>query len=287
MDINSRIELNNGVRMPMLGLGVFRTPAGEVARSAVRTALEYGYRMVDTARIYCNEKSVGRGLRDAHLPRESYFVTTKLWRTDFDDPRRGLEQSLERLGLDYVDLFLLHWPFNGYEQAYLVLEQLQREGLCRAIGVSNFKIHHIERLKECGAKVTPQVNQVECHPQNDEAELVNYCRQHNIVVEAYSPLGGEAQCLVNDPRIKSLADYLKVTPAQVILRWNLQRGVVVIPKSVRAERIKENSQLFHFELTQDDIDAISSINTNLRRAYDSDLIDQRPESTFPKIVEED
>lgn len=286
MDLNSKIELNNGVRMPVLGLGVFRSPAGEETRGAVRTALEYGYRMVDTARIYCNEKSVGRGIKDSMLSRDDVFVTTKLWKDDFSDPRKGLIESLERLQLDYVDLYLLHWPFKGFREAYLELEKLQKEGLCRAIGVSNFKIHHIEELKEAGATVIPQVNQIECHPQNDEAELINYCRQQNIAVEAYSPLGGEGQSLIGDPRIKSLADFLKVTPAQVLLRWNLQRGVIVIPKSIRAERIKENSELFNFELNQDDMDTISSINCNLRRAYDSDRIDQRPASTFPKIIDE-
>lgn len=286
MDTKTWVELNNGVKMPLLGLGVFRASAGEVARSAVRTALEYGYKMIDTARIYCNERSVGRGIKDSVVPREQVFVTTKLWKDDFNDPRRGLEQSLERLDMDYVDLFLLHWPFKGFAQAYLVLEQLQKEGLCRAIGVSNFKPHHIEELFAAGAMVMPQVNQVECHPQNSEDELLNFCRQRNIVVEAYSPLGGEGQTLMSDPRIVSLAEYLKVTPAQVILRWNIQRGVVVIPKSVHAERIKENSHVFEFELSQDEMDAISSINTNLRRAYDSDRIDQRPASTFPKIVEE-
>lgn len=273
--------------MPLLGLGVFRCPQGEMTRSAVRTALEYGYRMIDTARIYCNEKSVGRGIKDSQLPRDQVFITTKLWRDDFPNPRQGLEQSLERLGVDCVDLYLLHWPFKGYEQAYLELEKLQQEGLCRAIGVSNFKIHHLEALKAAGASVIPQVNQTECHPQNSENELLNYCRQQNIAFEAYSPLGGEGNSLVSDPRVSCIADYYKVTTAQVLLRWNLQRGVIVIPKSIRPERIKENSMLYSFELSQDDMDAISDINANLRRAYEPDRIDQRPAATFPKILEEE
>lgn len=287
MDLYSTVELNNGVRMPLLGLGVFRCPQGEMTRSAVRTALEYGYRMIDTARIYCNEKSVGRGIKDSQLPRDQVFITTKLWRDDFPNPRQGLEQSLERLGVDCVDLYLLHWPFKGYEQAYLELEKLQQEGLCRAIGVSNFKIHHLEALKAAGASVIPQVNQTECHPQNSENELLNYCRQQNIAFEAYSPLGGEGNSLVSDPRVSCIADYYKVTTAQVLLRWNLQRGVIVIPKSIRPERIKENSMLYSFELSQDDMDAISDINANLRRAYEPDRIDQRPAATFPKILEEE
>lgn len=286
LDIHSCVELNNGLRMPMLGLGVFRAEAGEQARAAVRTALEYGYSMIDTARIYCNEKSVGRGLKDSSLPRDKYFVTTKLWKTDYKNPRQGLEQSLERLGLDYVDLYLLHWPFKGYQQAYLELEKMQKEGLCRSIGVSNFKIHHIEALKEAGATVTPQVNQVECHPFNSVGPLLNYCRQHGIALEAYSPLGGQDGTLMMDPRICALADYHKVSTAQIILRWHLQRGVIIIPKSVRPERILSNSQLYHFELTQDEMDTIDSLNGDLARAYDSDLIDERPDSTYPAIIEE-
>lgn len=287
MDINSCVELNNGDKMPYLGLGVFRAPAGEITRSSVRTAIEYGYRMIDTARVYCNEKSVGRGIKDSQIARDQIFVTTKLWKSDWSNPRQGLLDSLQRLQLDYVDLYLLHWPFKNFVQAYLELEKLQKEGLCRAIGVSNFKIHHLQELERANCTVTPQVNQVECHPQNDEAELLNYCRQHNIVVEAYSPLGGEGHSLVGDPRIESIANYYKVSSAQILLRWNIQRGVVVIPKSVHIERIKINSQLFDFELSQDDMDSISSINTNMRRAFDSDHIDQRPDSTFPKLEEED
>ena len=287
MDLNSRVELNNGVSMPLLGLGVFRAHGGEEARSAVRTALENGYRMIDTARIYCNERSVGRGVRDSMVAREDIFIITKLWKDDFDNPRRGLEQSLERLGMDYVDQFLLHWPFKGFEKAWLELEKLCSEGLCRSIGVSNFKIHHLEELKEAGASVVPQVNQVECHPYNHETELINWCRRRNIVVQAYAPLGGVGNTVLSDPRITTIADYYKVTPAQLVLRWNMQRGVAVIPKSVRAERILENSRVFGFELSQDDMDVMSDINSNLRRAYDPDKIDQRPAGTFPKIIEED
>lgn len=286
MDINSTVTLNNGIEMPLLGLGVFRSQAGEECRAAVRTALEYGYHMIDTARIYCNEKSVGRGFKDSGLSRDKVFITTKLWKLDMFRARDALHESLERLGLDYVDLFLIHWPFKGYQEAYLELEKLQKEGLCRAIGVSNFKIHHFEALKASGATVVPQVNQIECHPQNSEEELVNYCRRNKILVEAYSPLGGEGNILINDPRITTIAEYKKATPAQIILRWNLERGIAVIPKSVKAQRILENSQLYHFDFNQDDMDTLDSINTNAKRAFDPDLIDERPESTFPKIIEE-
>lgn len=287
MDINSHALLNNGVQMPYFGLGVFRATAGEITRSAVRTAIEYGYRMVDTARAYCNEKSVGRGIKDSGVKREDIFVTTKLWKDDFKNPRQGLMDSLERLQLDYIDLYLLHWPFLDYESAYLELEKLQKEGLIRAIGVSNFKIHHLKRLKEIGATVIPQVNQVECHPECQENELLDYCRKEGILLEAYSPLGGQGRTLINDPRIFTIADYHHKTAAQVILKWNLQRGVAVIPKSVKFERILENSQIFDFELTPGDMDIFADINLNLKRGYDPDKINSRPEESYPKIIDED
>ncbi|SPT67791.1 2,5-diketo-D-gluconic acid reductase A [Anaerobiospirillum thomasii] len=288
MDITSKFALNNGVKMPLLGLGVFRSPMGETTRAAVRTALEYCYRHIDTARVYCNEKSVGRAIAEykSVISRDELFVTTKLWKDDFKNPRQGLIDSLTRLNLDYVDLYLLHWPFEGYEQAWLELEKLQKEGLCRAIGVSNFKIHHLERLKECSASVVPQVNQVECHPANAENELLSYCKKNQICLEAYSPLGGEGRTLVNDPRIMGLADYYKVTPAQIILRWNIQRGVPVIPKSIKPQRILENSKLFDFEIKVDDMATIDEMNMNARRAFDSDRINQRPLESFPTLVEE-
>lgn len=287
LDINSVVELNNGIKMPMLGLGVFRSAPGADTRNSVRMALEYGYKMIDTARIYCNEKSVGRGIKDAQIAREDCFVTTKLWKTDFDDPRRGLEMSLERLGLDYVDLYLLHWPFKGYAQAYLELEKLQKEGLCKAIGVSNFKIHHMEALKEVGATVIPQVNQVECHPHNALNQLLDYCKKEGVAFEAYSPLGGQDSALLGDPKLMSLAEKYKVSTAQIILRWHLQRGVIIIPKSVHQERIQQNAQLYDFELSALDMDIIASLNADLGRAFDSDRIDERPDSTFPEIIEED
>lgn len=283
----SKLKLNNGVLMPYLGFGVFRSRPGEETRSAVRTAIECGYRHIDTARVYCNEKSVGRGIKDSGLPRSELFVTTKLWKSDWRNPRDGLIASLKRLQLNYVDLYLLHWPFSGFQEAWIALEQLQKEGLCRAIGVSNFKIHHLEALKEAGATVVPQVNQVECHPENAENELYGYCTKHGIAMEAYSPLGGEGHTLMHDPRIISIASYYNVTPSQVILRWNIQRGVPVIPKSVHRERIRENAQLFSFELNRDDMLCLNAMDQTLRRAWDPDRIDERPAESFPALVEEE
>ncbi len=286
LTINSVTELNNGVKMPLLGLGVFRAQSGEEARNAVRTAIEYGYRHIDTARIYCNEKSVGRGIRDSGVDRKDIFVTTKLWRDDYVNPRRGIEQSLQRLGLDYIDLYLLHWPFNGFAKAYLELEKLQREGLCRAIGVSNFRIHHFKELQEAGASVVPQVNQTECHPENAETELLGWCREHKVAFEAYSPLGGQGHLLIHDPRVLAVATHCKATPSQVLLRWNLQRGVIVIPKSVHAERILQNSALYHFELSPEDMQTLSDLDKGLRRGWDPDRIEERPPELWPVPVEE-
>lgn len=279
---NSNFTLNNGVKMPVFGLGVFHSKAGDETADAVKSAILNGYRMIDTARAYSNEASVGDGIKASGVNRQELFVTTKLWKTDYDSPRRGLVESLKRLKLDYVDLFLLHWPFTGYEDAWLKLEELQKEGLCRAIGVSNFKIHHLENLLAGGACV-PQVNQTEIHPTNTEEELTTWCRRKNILMEAYSPLGGEGRLLLDDPRLVGMCEYYHKTPSQIILRWDLQRGVAVIPKSVREERIIENSKLFDFELSQGDLATISDMNCNDRRNYDPDKINERPAWMEPKF----
>ena len=247
------LTLNTGVKMPLEGFGVFQIPDPEQCERVVYDAIKTGYRLLDTAAAYRNERAVGEGIRESGLPRGEVFVTTKLWRSDWDNPRRGLEESLKRLDLDYVDLYLLHWPFKGFEKAWRVLEELQQEGLTRNIGVSNFKIHHLKELKASGATVRPQINQVECHPANAENELLKYCTERGIVLTAYSPLGGMGRTLTDDPRLTSLASYYHVTPAQLILRWNLQRGVAVIPKSVRPERIEENFHIWDFALTDEKV----------------------------------
>ena len=169
-------------------------------------------------------------------------------------------------------------------KAYLELEKLQKEGLCRSIGVSNFKIHHLEKLKEAGASVIPQVNQTEIHPMNTEEHLIGYCRSNKIIVEATSPLGGEGRLIIDDPRLICMREFYKATASQVLLRWNIQRGIVAIPKSVRPERLLENSQLYDFELSNTDIDTISDMNRNERRNFDPDKVDSRPECMWPKIV---
>lgn len=237
LSLKSTINLNNDVKMPLLGLRVYKMKGGEETYKTVRDALDVGYRLIDTARIYCNEKAVGKAVRDSGIPRNEIFVTTKLWVTDFDNPRQALLDSLKRLGLDYVDLYLIHWPVKGYEKAYLELEKLQHEGLCRAIGVSNFKIHHIESLFEHGATVIPQVNQTEIHPLNTEEELMGWCRRKKIAVEAYSPLGSEGRLILDDPRLICMRDYYKAAPSQILLRWCIQRGIVAIPKANTKEKL--------------------------------------------------
>lgn len=286
LSLKSTINLNNDVKMPLLGLRVYKMKCGAETYKTVRDALDVGYRLIDTARIYCNEKAVGKAVRDSGIPRNEIFVTTKLWVTDFDNPRQALLDSLKRLGLDYVDLYLIHWPVKSYEKAYLELEKLQQEGLCRAIGVSNFKIHHIESLFEHGATVIPQVNQTEIHPLNTEEELMGWCRRKKIAVEAYSPLGSEGRLILDDPRLICMRDYYKAAPSQILLRWCIQRGIVAIPKANTKEKLIQNSELYNFDISNSDLETISDMNCNDRRNYDPDKIDDRPKVMYPKIVEE-
>ncbi|WP_071394578.1 aldo/keto reductase [Bacillus tuaregi] len=259
--------LNNGLKMPQLGFGVWQVPDDQAA-TAVAKALEVGYRSIDTAMIYENEKGVGKALNESTVPREELFITTKVWNTDqgFDNTIRAYEKSLERLGLDYVDLYLIHWPTPQYDQyvdTYKALEKLYQDGRVKAIGVCNFNKEHLERIiTECD--VTPVVNQVECHPYLSQKELKDYCQLHNIYVEAWSPLdqGGEA---LQDPVIKQIAEKHKKSTAQTILRWHLQNQTIVIPKSVTSSRIEENFQVFDFELSVTEMDEINSLNRNRRK----------------------
>ena len=286
LSLKSSITLNNDLQMPLLGTRVYKIPGGEQAYNTVRDALEIGYRLIDTARIYCNEKSVGRAIKDSLVPRKDIFVTTKIWIEDFDNPRQALLDSLERLQLDYVDLYLIHWPAVGYQKVYLELEKLQKEGLCKSIGVCNFKIHHIQSLFEAGATVVPQVCQTEIHPLNTEVELTSWCRRNKIAVVAYSPLGSEGRLILDDPRLICMREYYKAAPSQIILRWCIQRSIIAIPKANTKEKLLQNSQLYNFDMSTPDLETISDMNCNERRNYDPDKIDERPVVTYPKIVEE-
>ena len=261
------VTLNNGLKMPQLGFGVWQVEDDQ-ATKAVAAALEAGYRSIDTAMIYKNEKGVGKALKDTKVPREELFITTKVWNSDqgYENTLRAFDESLERLGLDYIDLYLIHWPtpqFDQYVDTYKALEKLYHDGRVKAIGVCNFEIEHLERLlNEC--EVVPVLNQVECHPYLAQNELKEFCAKHQIYVEAWSPLdqGGE---VLQDEVVQRIAKANGKTPAQTVLRWHLQNNTIVIPKSVTPSRIEENFQVFDFELTSAEMDEINQINKNRRK----------------------
>lgn len=276
------ITLNNGVEMPALGLGVLQSEGGE-ATAAVSTALQAGYRLIDTAAAYFNEREVGQGIRDSGVDRADLFLTTKLWMTDygFDSALRAFETSTTKLGVDYLDLYLLHWPwpenFNQTIAAYRAAERLLAEGRVRAIGVANFKPDHLRTLvKE--ADVVPAVNQVELHPNFQQPDQVALQGELGIVTQAWSPIGGVygwagengAVPPLQNETIRMIAEARGKTPAQVILRWHLQEGRSAIPKSVTPERIVENFEVFDFALTADDMASIAALDTGRRGAIDPD-----------------
>lgn len=256
----------NGVRMPQLGFGVWQVPDDEAER-AVATALAAGYRSIDTAEAYQNEAGVGRALRASGLPREEVFVTTKLPNWRHHEAATALKERLARLGLDYVDLYLIHWPVprqDRYLQAWKELERLHADGLARAIGVSNFAVEHLRRLLD-EADVVPVINQIELHPYFQQAELRAFHAEHGILTEAWSPLGqGPRSGLLDDPVLARIAAKHGKTPAQVVLRWHLQLGNVVIPKSVTPARIRENIDVFDFALDEADLAEIAALDRGTR-----------------------
>lgn len=270
------VTLNNGVDIPQIGLGVWQAKEGTEVERAVHTALEVGYRLIDTAAIYGNEAGVGRAIKASGLPREQVFITTKLWNANhaYQDALDAFDQSLARLDCDYVDLYLIHWPLpmeNRFTEAWKALEVLYNSKRVRAIGVSNFKPPHLETLlKE--ATVVPAVNQIELHPMFQQQATRAACAKHGIVVESYSPLmqGGEA---LEHLAITGLAEQYGKTPAQIILRWHVQSGFIVIPKSVNPGRIKENINLFDFELSESDMHQIEAMDREQRIAADPDTAD--------------
>jgi diketogulonate reductase-like aldo/keto reductase len=264
------ITLNNGVRMPQLGFGVWQVPDTEAA-AAVSSALEAGYRSIDTAAIYENEKGTGQALAAAGLPREELFVTTKLWNSDqgYDATLRAFDASLDKLGLDYLDLYLIHWPTPGrglYPDTWRAFEKLYADGRAKAIGVSNFPVAQLQHLLDSGSTV-PAVNQIELHPNLPQDGLRAFHAAHGIATEAWSPLG-QGKGLLGDPALAGLAAKHGRTPAQIVLRWHLQLGNVVIPKSVTPSRIRENLDVFGFELDADDLAAIGALDNGHRLGPD-------------------
>lgn len=263
------VTLQNGVKMPQLGLGVWRAKDGEEVERAVQSALENGYRSIDTAAIYKNEDGVGRALARSGVPREDLFITTKVWNSDqgYDSTLAAFEESRKKLGLDYIDLYLIHWPVAGkYKETWKALETLYRDGKVRAIGVSNFQVHHLKDLI-ADSSITPMVNQVEFHPLLTQEDVRAYCREHNIQLEAWSPL---MQGNLDHPVLTELAAAYGKSPAQIILRWDLQHGIVTIPKSVTPSRIAENADVFDFELKADDMAKLDALNENRRFGPDPD-----------------
>ncbi|MEH7127857.1 aldo/keto reductase [Neobacillus drentensis] len=269
-NLQSTTTLNNGVKMPWFGLGVFKVEEGPELVNAVKTAIEHGYRSFDTAANYDNEEGVGQGIKESGFSREDLFVTSKVWNADlgYESTLAAYQTSLDKLGLDYLDLYLIHWPVAGkYKEAWRALETLYEEGRVRAIGVSNFQVHHLEDLMK-DAEIKPMVNQVEYHPRLTQKEVQAFCREQGIQLEAWSPLM-QGQLIDNEVLAGIAAKYNK-SVAQIILRWDLQNGVVTIPKSTKENRIIENSQVFDFDLSQEDMQLIDNLNQNHRIGPDPD-----------------
>ncbi|MDQ1630208.1 MAG: hypothetical protein QOJ32_784 [Frankiaceae bacterium] len=269
------VRFNNGVEIPQLGFGVFQVPADEVVEP-VRTAIESGYRLIDTAAAYQNEEGVGKAIANSGVDRNDLFITTKLWNADqgYDEAMRAFDVSLGKLGLDTVDLYLIHWPLpkrDRYVDTWKALEKIYADGRARAIGVSNFTERHLNRLfDETG--VVPAINQVELHPKLPQEELRAFHASHQIVTEAWSPIG-QGKGLLEDPTLTSIAEAHGKSAAQVVLRWHMQLGNVAIPKSVTPDRIQQNIEVFDFELSDADMGAITALGSGERVGPDPETFD--------------
>ena len=269
------LTLNNAIELPALGLGVFQTPPDET-RDAVRAALATGYRLIDTAAAYQNEEGVGKAIADSGVARDDLFITTKLWNADqgYDEALRAFDVSVGKLGIDTVDLYLIHWPLpkrDRYVDTWKAFEKLYADGRARAIGVSNFTQRHLNRLfDETG--VVPAINQIELHPKLPQEEMRAFHAAHGIATEAWSPIG-QGQGLLEDPTLRSIADAVGKTPAQVVLRWHMQLGNVAIPKSVTPDRIQQNIEVFDFELSDADMGAITALGSGERVGPDPETFD--------------
>jgi methylglyoxal/glyoxal reductase len=269
-NLQDAVTLNNGVKMPGFGLGVYKMEDGQSVVQSVNAALKHGYRLIDTASYYQNEEGVGQAIKESGVPREEIFVTSKVWNDQqgYENTLKAFDESLEKLGLEYLDLYLVHWPVTGkFKDTYRALEKIYEDGKVRAIGVSNFQVHHLEDLlKDC--KIKPVINQVEYHPHLTQEEVKAFCVRENIQLEAWAPLkrGG----VFGEPIVQELSEKYRKTPAQIILRWDIQHHVVTIPKSVKENRIIENAHIFDFTLTKEEVKQIDSLNRNERSGPDPD-----------------
>lgn len=278
--LTDTFKLSNGVEIPCVGFGTWRSPDGETAYNAVRKALEVGYRHIDTAAAYKNEESVGRAIRESGIPREEIFVTSKLWNTErgYEKTLAAFDKTMERLGLDYLDLYLIHWPaaphqYENWDElnmgTWKAFIELYRAGRIRAIGVSNFKPYHLESLVK--SEIVPMVNQIEIHPGMLTSETIEYCRGYDMLIEAWSPLGSGA--LLGDEMLAGIAEKYGKSVAQICLRWCLQQGTLPLPKSVTPERIEANTKIFDFELSDDDMTAMSDMENVGFSGFEPDEVD--------------
>ncbi|WP_283152094.1 aldo/keto reductase [Guptibacillus hwajinpoensis] len=265
--------LHNGIKMPTLGLGVWKMENNEEVKNAVTAAIDAGYKAIDTAAAYKNEEGVGAAIKQNGIAREELFITSKVWNDDqgYESTIKAFEETISKLGIETLDLYLIHWPVEGkYKETWRAMEQLYKDGRIRAIGVSNFHPNHLEDLMK-DAEIKPMVNQVEFHPLLNQQELRDYCKQHSIQMEAWSPLAQGK--LLDHEVVKGIAEQHGKSTAQVIIRWDLEHEVVTIPKSSNPERIKQNFDVFDFELTTDNIRALDELNQNERMGPDPDNFD--------------
>ena len=270
MNLHSTCTLNNGVKISFIGLGVFRSPAGDVTRSAVHHALQAGYRHIDTAKIYANEQDVGRAIAESDVPRQEIFVTTKLANADqgYDSTLRAIDESLNKLQMDYVDLYLEHWPVEGRRlESWKAMEKILTDGKVKAIGVSNFMKRHIEELLD-NSDIVPVINQIELSPFNYlfRKDTIDFCLENNIAIEAYSPLTKARK--LDDPNLVEIAVKYHKTTAQILIRWALQHEFIAIPKSTKQHRIIENASVFDFSISEVDMDFLDGLNENLVTGWD-------------------
>lgn len=268
LTLESNTKLNNGIGIPLLGLGVYQSPPGKTTERAVSYALKIGYRHFDTASLYGNESDVGNALRQSGRRREEVFIATKVWNSEqgYDTTLQAYERSLRRLGLTYVDLYLIHWPVQGMSmETWKAMIHILQEGKARAIGVSNYTIADLQQILHNSKDVVPAVNQVEFHPFLYHRQLLEFCKNNNIQLEAYSPLTRGKR--LDHQTIVEIAKKYNKTSAQVLIRWSLQHGAVVIPKSIHEDRITENSQVFDFQLEPDDMSLLDSLNENLQTVF--------------------